>query len=299
MQADDDEATPTESTAQPTTTGLSKEEICKLEFETGDPEVAAKTWKDSGAELFLFNWMAENGAHDWESKLIQSAAGNGEGGSTIDCQNFPADNTCIPPQPASCVNFEEPAMFFIQLSMANLYGMFSAMHEAMQDYVLDQVTAGIKDVAADLAPPKAESQILTMLIGAFVTGAAGAGKFWQLGAPLTFAVGLFNLMAGGLNSQPPKLDANDSLESQLGKVFTPAQDKLEDSINGFFLGVTGASIVFGDKFGGLSIASAFGDGKFLDSKITRASTKAWEDAVTHQMVSIPSLFVLWGSFQPC
>ena len=265
---------------------LSNEEKCKLTFETTDLDVVAKTWKDSGADAFLTAWILKYGASDWDSEIIRTMVSGGEGGSTIDCQNFPVDNACRPPNPGSCKTFIHPEMFFIQESMGNLYGMFSGMHEDLQDYVIEQLASGIKDVVADFASPKANNQVMTMLIGAFVTAAGAAGPFWVAGAPLTFAVGIFNFIAGAINSKPPDLDANGTLEKQLGDVFERAKNELQSAIIGFFSGVMGDTILLGPQFGGLKVTNVFSDGKFLSSKITDAARNSWQKAATHQMVSV-------------
>ncbi|PGH23701.1 hypothetical protein AJ80_02307 [Polytolypa hystricis UAMH7299] len=260
--------------------------VCTLPYNTGNLQTAADTWEKSGANGFLISWLLEKGKRDlehWSSRFIQDTTGNGEGGSSIDCKNFPAGNTCNPPPAGSCSNYNPPAAFFVQVSMSRCFSMFLQMHEALQDFAIEQLGSGIKDIVTDFAPPKADNQLLAMLSGGLVSAAALAGPLWKAASPLNFAVGILGVVVSGINSSPPELDANDELERQLGKVFGRVQEGITYQVNNIFSGYSLETPFLGEFFAVAKTWGAFSDGKFLDSKIVNESANKWKQGVTHRI----------------
>ncbi|THC96194.1 hypothetical protein EYZ11_004313 [Aspergillus tanneri] len=226
-----------------------------MKYEISDKVTPADTWKTSNAERFLWDFLVNNGTEDWASQITQQTIGSSEGGSK---------------------------MYFIQISMARCFGMFLQMHEAMQDYAIEQLSSGIKGIVSDLGTPKVDSSIVPLLLGVMATASSFAPTLWFVGSPLAFASGLFSSMSALMSANPPELSTNDALEEQLGKVFGPAQKHLEESIKTIF---NGKPLFHWDGDYGIKrhIADTFADGKFLDKNIVNKAVESWKKAVTHQI----------------
>ncbi|KAK2763089.1 hypothetical protein FQN54_009723 [Arachnomyces sp. PD_36] len=286
-------ATPTPSTTpepEPTTTSqpepeptLPPEEICALPFNDGDSGVIADTWENSGAASFLSDFLTENGVESWVDGIFQETVGNGEqGGSTYDCTNFPAEGKCTSPGHKLCTEYDPVGMFFIHLSISNLYSSFVRIHEGMQDDMIINLASEIKKIVEVFGPPPPDDpSILTFLIGAFVLGAAMAGPAWTIGAPLTAVVGGLNIAAGAAaqDDQAEPIDFEHDLELSLGSFYSRYADILEDTV----------IAIFGGDFSGFEnfdsdpvewVSDQFAEGKMLDHTIVDPQIDEYLDATT-------------------
>lgn len=295
------EADPTTTNSEPEPTetdlpDLPPEEKCELPFNAGDLGVVQDTWEKSGAGTFLRDFLSENGVDDWVGNLFQHTVGGGsQGGSTYDCTNFPAEGSCNSPGHQLCLDYTPPEMFYVHLSIANLYSAFVTIHEDMQDSMITNLASEIKKVVDIFGPPPAEdSFILTLLIGAFVGAAAFAGPAWMIGAPMTGVAGGLNIASGIQASQegPTPQDWENELESTLGGIYKGFSDTLESTIKAIFSG----------NFDGLEgfdsdpvdwIVDQFDGGKMLDYKLVNPAIDAWSDAVRKMIVRIlPRAFMI-------
>ena len=281
--------TTTSSEPEPTETELTPEEKCELPFNEEDLAVVQDTWEKSGAGTFLYDFLTENGVEDWVGNLFQETVGDGnQGGSTYDCTNFPAEGSCTSPGHQLCLEYTPEEMFYVHLSIANLYSAFVTIHEDMQDSMITNLASEIKKVVEIFGPPPPDNPfIFALLIGAFVGAAALAGPVWMIGAPMTGIVGGLNIASGiqASEEEPTPMDWENELESSLGDFYSGFSDTLESTIQA----------IFGGNFDGLEgfdsdpvdfIVEQFDGGKMLDYKLVDPAIDAWSDAVSKMIVRL-------------
>lgn len=278
--ADEEEPEPTED--------LSTDEKCGLEFNAGDADIIRDTWKNSGADAFLSDFLDENGAENWVDELFRQTVGGGkQGGSTYNCVNFPAEGSCTSPGHELCTEYEPPEMFFVHLSIANLYSSYIRLHEEMQDSMIVNLASEIKKIVDIFGPPPPEDDsIFAILIGAFVGAAALAGPVWQIASVATGAVGGLNIAAGvaSQSDEEEPIDFEHDLELSLGSFYSTFADILEDTVKA----------IFGGKFDDLEgfdsdpvdfIKDQFAEGKMLDHTLVDPAMDEWIDAAINLIVS--------------
>ena len=60
------------------------DDVCSMEFNTGDQETDKKTWNDSGAADYLKKFLLENGIEDWSNNFFKSVIAGGTQGLSHD-----------------------------------------------------------------------------------------------------------------------------------------------------------------------------------------------------------------------
>lgn len=281
-------ATTTTEESEPTDKpDLSTDEKCELPFNDGTIEAETDTWLDSGADRFLREFLEENGVENWVDNLFRTTIGGGkQGGSTYDCNNFPAQNGCTSPGHELCVDYDPPEMFFVHMSISNLYSAFIRIHEELQDAMIVNLASEIKKIVDIFGPPPKEDPIVfSILIGVFAFAAAFAGPAWQLAGPATGAIGGMNMAAGTAASkaEDDPIEFEGDLEESLGVFYDKYADVLEDTVGAIFSGDFEGLDYDGDPID--FIADQFAQGKMMDHTLVNPMMDKWIDVSIDLIVS--------------
>lgn len=257
----------------PTTLSLPEIDPCDREFNSGDAKDSAKVWEKVGGDKYLDQLLNndDEGPKDWSNRMFRDAGvGGSSGGTSYDCTRLGLESCGAT---AKCDAYDKPQAFFVHVSITNLYSAFNRMHEALQDTAIFDLAKGIDDIIDTFTKfnDDRQSDIIGMLIGAFVGGAALAGPFWKVGSPLTFVVGMLNLVNS--MGQP---DYKGDLQHALGQMFKDYSDNLEAGVEGFFKGDFSGTDITANKDKTIKlIKDAFSDGKMLDNQMVNDSVDAW------------------------
>jgi hypothetical protein len=283
---------------------LTPEEKCALPFNAEDPAVSKDTWENSGARNFLIDFLFDTGVEDWVDNLFQTTIAHGtQGGSTYDCTGFPG-GTCDSPGHNACLDYNPPEMFFVHISIANLYNSLVTIHEKMQDAMIVDLALKIKNVVDIFGPPPEDDSTSDFLTSALSGAAAFAGP---AAAPLGGVVSLLGMVSSVASSDPTPVEWESELEKSLGEFYDGFSDNLDSTVNAVFGGdfdgldidiknpfyawADAVASIFGKIHGHplktiLWILDQFEDGIMLDHKLIDPALQAWSDATAHMIVSM-------------
>lgn len=259
-----------------------REETCDMMYNTADPRILKETWENSGAADFLDKFLTDTGVPDWTNHFFRDVF-NTPGGTPFDCV-APRTTQCGAAR--DCTAYDPHEAFFVHQSIATLYSQYNRVYEAMQDAAVEELGSGIQEIVdAFVAPPGDSSYLFTILVGAFVSGAALAGPHWQVGAPLTGVVGALNL-ASGMYAASPKspMDYEKNLSKSLVDFYKGYRDTLDKTVGQ----------IFGGKFDEIDtmkddpkswLLGTFERGKLLDQAYASEGTTALLDNVRKLIVS--------------
>ncbi|KAI9850136.1 MAG: hypothetical protein M1824_003651, partial [Vezdaea acicularis] len=236
-------------------------EICALTYD--DP---GRTWENSGASFFLDQFLKNNTANNWANKIDQLTTDSGsQGTSNLDCVDLQGGNCPFPS--IQCRFFTPPALFHIRNAISSCYGMFTAIHEALQDNAI-LTNLNINQIISDFGSGSANdnTSLFGALSAAFGIGAGFAAAVPEIGGPLAVVSGIFGL-AGNTQTSPP--DPTLALDKQLADVFSASEKQLVSTLATVFGGSGDTSTLPGVTSGNgpngetQDIAKFFANGKFL------------------------------------
>lgn len=224
-------------------------------------EERRKAWEDSGTKEWIGKFIDDKGLDGWSGKLFRETM-EGKNGARVNCDVLDS-TTCTGAEP--CQTYDPVEGFYVHQSLHSLYSQFNRMHENMQDEAIDSLTKGIDEVLSVFGPPPEPNDwMYAIIIGSFVGAAAAAGPVWQVAAPMTAMVGVFNIAAGLAQKNKPetKLDYADDLRNSFGEVYSSYRQALNDTVSAIYTGDFDGIDVDDPK--GFITDTVLGDGKLLD-----------------------------------
>lgn len=249
----------------------------------GDPAKAKDFWNGMKATEALADYLTKNGMDDWANSFL---------GAPYDCGNFPASNNCRSPDKDSCSKYDPPVKYYIQTAMSNFYNALYRWHEALQDTVLKEVTAGIQEISDDWGPPAPPAvDIVELVLGAVTTVAGFLDE--AIAGPIEKAMAIFEQIQK--INEAAATDNPDDLEKDLNKALGQTFDNFNKQLQ------TTVAQVFQGKFENTplckpsanilcrkrlvvhptqSITNIFADGVWLDSTIVNKAVDAWLGSMT-------------------
>ncbi|TGJ72393.1 hypothetical protein EYR41_004292 [Orbilia oligospora] len=215
---------------------------------SGSPELVCSltaadrtTWDNSGASVFLDNFVREQGVRNWANNLDQrTTAGGTIADSNLDCTDLRTGN-CRSPN-VLCTQFTPPQVSFIRNAMFTCHSLLRAYQEELQDAIINEILmAG--GLVSDFGQPAEQGySIFGVLAGAFTIAAAAGAANPLIGGPLTAVAGIFGI----LGSFPDPTDADNlrnDIDARLAQAFTASRDQVSNLAQTIFGGVDDTSLL--------------------------------------------------------
>jgi chitinase len=253
--------------------------ICGYKFDSKDPDVVRKSWKDSGAADWWEDFIYDTGAEDWSNKFFQEVMADGkQGGSTFDCTEFILGN-CPGPGTKACNTYHPPEAFYMHIQIGNLFDAFEKIWMDTVEQAIKELSKGIKQIVKDYGTPPTDSNgaFLNMLVG-ILTSLAGFGVTSpMIAGPTTALAGMFASMGSGIawDEQVTPDTLNDKLESAYGEMFETVMKKSQDFIEKLFRGDVLSNWSGGGvpKVRAQYVYNFFKDADWLSKEITTPAVK--------------------------
>ncbi|PGH27663.1 hypothetical protein AJ80_00678 [Polytolypa hystricis UAMH7299] len=117
--------------------------------------------------------------------MFQETIDNDEGGATYFCSSFPTIRTCNSPGHHFSIDYNPPEMFYIYLSISNLYSTYYMIHEKMQDVGIEVLASEVKKAVDKFGSPPDNSKLVL---------------FWYAASPLNGVISALNIIAYALSN---------------------------------------------------------------------------------------------------
>lgn len=277
--------------------------VCLMPWGRGDELEDRTTWIQSGASVYLRNYLDDHGVLNWSRDLLTLTSAKGsQGGTQFSCVDIDKSK-CGPPQ--DCLNYEPVEAFYIHVQMNNL---FTALQKLQSLHIKDSVSAIASDMydianSFGVVQDSGSKEIFNALLGVVgsltgISGSIGA----VAGGP---AVGIANGMLGSLSavvgyakeSSPKTAEAvQGAITNSYGKMFVQAMSQINDTVKVIYGENSGESFGFNRKRfkpAGEGIAQVradyvynfFQDGFWLDDSLSNSVINAYAKNTQTKMVS--------------
>ncbi|KAF3935434.1 hypothetical protein ABW20_dc0105929 [Dactylellina cionopaga] len=266
--------------------GSTPDQICALS--AGD----SHTWVNSGASVFLDNFISTMGPSGWPNRLDAMTIG---GQSFLDCKDLRSGNCNVPSIP--CPQFNPPQLFFVRQAMSKCFNMLKAYLEELQDAAILQ-SLGISLIVSDFGQPEDASgvDVLGILSGAFgVASSAASIGLPEVSAALGTLSGIFGIAGSGPDAGSINDQISQDIMTALAIAFAATRSQISDLADAIFGGsdtsmlARVAPTAFNNE--ATDVGKFFSGGKFLISPMVNTDMQV-RSLVEKGIVKLRQTFVI-------
>ncbi|KAF3904260.1 hypothetical protein AA313_de0203480 [Arthrobotrys entomopaga] len=204
------------------------DQICTLDF-------SPDSWTRSGAAFMIDRWVEQTGAANWLNRLDQTTTVGGRvATSPLQCTNVEGD--ACPPPTINCEAFTPPQYYFVRNAVFSCWNQLKIFKAELVDAVIIE-SLGTAGIVNDFGEPKQEdTNILSIISGAFTIAAGITAAFPELSGPFGVLGGIASIL-GSLpdDSTPAAPDIQGDINRRLQQAFTATRDGIDKL----------ASVIFG------------------------------------------------------
>ncbi|KAF3932148.1 hypothetical protein ABW20_dc0107940 [Dactylellina cionopaga] len=231
------------------------EQICALSSEN------PSTWDNSGASVFLDNFIRTNGHMNWANGIDRTTtAGGAAADSNLDCADLLTGNCAAPT--VQCALYTPPQLRFIRDAMSTCFRMLRAYHEELQDGIINEIL-NTGALVRDFGEPEQGFNIFGVLNGAFGIAAGVAAANPIVSGSLSALGGVFGILASGPDSTE---NAQIAINARLSAAFTESQNQVSRLTEAIFGGIDEPSLLarsVGSNGETTPVGRFFSGGRFL------------------------------------
>ncbi|KAF1808859.1 hypothetical protein P152DRAFT_476957 [Eremomyces bilateralis CBS 781.70] len=218
-------ASPLRLAELPTTT-------CK--FDARKPE----TWKDSGAAIYVDEWLNDNGSNKWLYKMDMEQTG---GSSAVECSGT-SGQACPVPEGSDCPNYNPTEFFYVRTIASRVNEAFRYARDKLLSNTL-ATTLSISTIVEDFKLPEPDPAELTKLLRSLGAASSMSDKIIKQAKVLGPVADFLGFLGGiiqiaAIHSPAPEVrdyaKFQTEMESYLSKIFTSTEKLLHETIVAIF-----------------------------------------------------------------